>query len=234
MRPMVRLTLGLVALIAIMAGVAFGLPSHVIVKRDIVINAPESEVFPYLNNLHRFSDWSPWAARDRQMRTTFGGPEEGKGALLSWASQQRSVGSGSMEITASNLNRRIDLNVNLNGLEGTSFYLLEPSGSGSKVIWGFGYETGTGPYKRWKGLMLDRFLGIDYRQGLAKLKDKVETERRPVAPPVVETPAVATPEGAASEQPKDAGASAEAAPAPAEAAPPPKPQPKRSKRRRRR
>ena len=40
MRPMVRLTLGLVALIAIMVGVAFGLPSHGIVKRDIVINAP--------------------------------------------------------------------------------------------------------------------------------------------------------------------------------------------------
>ena len=118
----------------------------------------------------------------------------------------------------------------MNGLEGTSFYLIEPSGSGSKVIWGFSYETGTGPYKRWKGLMLDRFLGIDYRQGLAKLKDKVETERRPVAPPVVETP----PESAASEQSKDAGASAEAAPAPAEAAPPPpKPRPKRSRRRRR-
>ncbi len=233
MRPMVRLTLGLIALIAIMAGVAFGLPSHVIVKRDIVINAPESEVFPYLNNLRRFSDWSPWAARDRQMRTTFGGPEEGKGALLNWTSQQRSVGSGSMEITESNLNRRIDLNVNLNGLEGTSFYLIEPSGSGSKVIWGF-EQQGLGPYKRWKGLMLDRFLGIDYRQGLAKLKDKVETERRPAAPPVIETPAEAMPESAASEQPKDAGASAEAAPAPAEAAPPPKPQPKRSKRRRRR
>jgi hypothetical protein len=231
---MVRLTLGLVALIAIMAGVAFGLPSHVLVKRDIVINAPESEVFPYLNNLHRFSGWSPWAARDPQMRSTYGGPEEGKGALLNWASQRRSVGSGSMEITASNLNRRIDLNVNLNGLEGTSFYLLEPSGSGSKVIWGFGYETGTGPYKRWKGLMLDRFLGIDYRQGLAKLKAKVETERRPVAPPpVVEMPVEATPESAASEQQKDAGASAEAAPAPAEAAPPPKPRPKRSRRRRR-
>lgn len=234
MRPMVRLTLGLVALIAIMAGVAFALPSHVTVKRDVVINAPESAVFPYLNNLRRFSDWSPWAARDSELNATYGGPQEGKGARLQWTSDKRSVGSGVMEITSSEPSRRIDLQVNFNGLEGTSFYEIEPSGSGSKVIWGFGYETGTGPYKRWKGLMLDRFIGVDYREGLAKLKDKIETERRPVAPTVTvvpeQTPAVVEGEAPATGEPAAADAGqpqAESTPPP-----PPKPQPRRSRRRR--
>jgi hypothetical protein len=87
-----------------------------------------------------------------------------------------------MEITESNPNRHIDLAVSFNGLDGTSYYDVAPSGSGSKVTWGFGYDSGTSPLKRWKGLMLDRYVGAEYRDALVKLKDKIETERRPVAP----------------------------------------------------
>jgi hypothetical protein len=54
MRPLMRLVLGLVGLVAILAAVAVGLPAHVTVARTVVINAPESAVFPYVNNLHRF------------------------------------------------------------------------------------------------------------------------------------------------------------------------------------
>ena len=50
------------------------------------------------------------------------------------------------------------------------------------MTWGFGYESGTSPLKRWKGLLLDRYIGAEYRDALAKLKDKIETERKPVAP----------------------------------------------------
>ena len=100
MRPMMRLILGLCALVVILAAVSFALPNHVTVPRSVVINAPEPVVFPYLNNLHRFNDWSPWAARDPQLQVRFSGPEEGKGAKVEWTSGQRSVGPGSMEITA--------------------------------------------------------------------------------------------------------------------------------------
>ena len=62
MRPLMRLVLGIVVLVAMLAGVALALPSQVVVQRFVVINAPEPAVFPYLNNLHKFKDWSPWAA----------------------------------------------------------------------------------------------------------------------------------------------------------------------------
>lgn len=75
MRPIMRLILGLVALALILVGVAFALPSQVTVARSIVINAPEGAVFPYVANLHKFNDWSPWAARDPQLRVTYSGPE---------------------------------------------------------------------------------------------------------------------------------------------------------------
>jgi hypothetical protein len=182
MRPIMRLILGLCALVVILAGVALALPGHVTVARSVVINAPEAVIFPYLNDLHRFGDWSPWAARDPQLTVAYSGPEQGKGAKVEWTSNKPSVGAGSMEIVESSPNRHIDLAVNFNGLDGTSYYEVVPSGSGSKVTWGFGYESGTSPLKRWKGLLLDRYIGAEYRDALAKLKDKIETERKPVAP----------------------------------------------------
>jgi hypothetical protein len=219
MRPMLRLILGLCVLVGIVASVALALPSHVTVARSVVINASETFVFPYLNDLHHFGDWSPWATRDPQLQTSFSGPQQGKGAKVAWTSAQRSVGEGSVEITDSTPNRHIDLAVTFNGMEGTSYFDIAPSGSGSKVTWGFGFDSGTSPLKRWKGLLLDRFVGAEYRDGLAKLKERIETERRPTAPSVGATPPTAStvPElpGAAS---PDAGAAAPAVD-PSQAAP---------------
>lgn len=194
MRPIMRLILGLCALVLILAGVALALPGHVVVARSVVIGAPEYIVFPYLNDLRRFGGWSPWASRDPQLTVSYSGPDQGKGAKVEWSSAKASVGNGSMEVTESNPSRHIDLAVVFNGLDGTSYYDIAPSGSGSKVTWGFGYDSGASPLKRWKGLMLDRYLGAEFRDGLQKLKDKVESERRPMAPPAPPTATLGVPE----------------------------------------
>jgi hypothetical protein len=210
---MMRLVLGIVVLIGILAAVAVGLPAHVTVARSVVINAPESAIFPYVNNLRRFGDWSPWKLRDPQLTITYGGPEEGKGAQIQWTSQKPSIGTGSMEISNSDLNRTVELAVNFNNLEGTSSFDIGPAGSGSKLTWSFGYDTGSSPLKRWKALMLDGFIGAEYRAGLDKLKEKIEADRRPTVSPTLgvvppggvstqpEQPSAALPPGAAAPSP---------------------------------
>jgi hypothetical protein len=203
MRPLVRLVLGLVGLVAILAAVAVGLPAHVTVARTVVINAPESAVFPYVNNLHRFGDWSPWKLRDPQLAITYGGPEEGKGALIQWTSQKPSIGTGNMQISDSNLNRSVELAANFNNLEGRSSFEIAPSGSGSKITWSFGYDTGSSPLKRWKALMLDGFIGSEYRAGLDRLKETVEADRRPLTSP---TPSVTPAPSGVSSQPEQPSA----------------------------
>jgi hypothetical protein len=236
MRPIMRLILGLVAIVLILAGVAFALPSQVTVARSIVINAPEGAVFPYLSNLHKFAEWSPWAARDPQLRVTYSGPESGKGAHTEWESSKKEIGTGLMEITEAQPNNHADLVVNLDGLEGTTFYDVAPAGSGSKVTWGFGYNAGTSPIGRWKGLMLDRLIGGEFQSGLVKLKERVEADRAPTTPPAAPPPPVATaPESAPATPGAAAGSevqstvvpesnvpqSTSAAPEPAPAAPAP-------------
>ena len=42
--------------------------------------------------------------------------------------------------------------------------------------------------------MLDRYLGAEFRDGLGKLKDKVELERRPVPPPPPPTATLGAPD----------------------------------------
>jgi hypothetical protein len=248
-----RLVLGILVLVAILAAVAVGLPPHVTVARSVVINAPEYAVFPYLDNLHRFADWSPWSARDPQLRVSYSGPESGTGAEIQWTSEKASIGTGSMKITESEPSRHIALAVNFNGLEGTSAYELAPSGSGSKVTWSFGYDTGSNPLRRWKGLMLDGFVGSEYSAGLNKLKARIEEDRRPTSPATgttvpmggtttaPEQPSAALPPGeaapaagAGTPSAQDSPQETQQTPAPAaEAAPPPaQPAPPKKKRRR--
>src|SRR5665648_200882 len=171
MGPMMRLILGLGVLVLILAAVALGLPAHVTVARSVVINAPEYAIYPYLNNLRRFSDWSPWTARDPNMKVTYSGQPEGKGAKVEWVSEEPSIGAGSMEIVEAEQSRSVNLAANINGLEGTSDYDLAPAGSGSKVTWSFGYETGSSPLKRWKALMLDGFIGAEYSLSLIHISE---------------------------------------------------------------
>jgi len=188
MGPLIRLILGLCALVLILAAVALGLPAHVTVARSITVNAPEYAIYPYLTNLRRFQDWSPWMVRDPQMKLTYSGPPEGRGAKVEWVSEKPSIGTGSMQIVETEQSRSVGLTTNVNGLEGDSRYELAPDGSGSKVTWSFGYQTGSSPFKRWRALMLDGFIGSEYRVGLEKLKALVEKERRPTTRVVPQTP----------------------------------------------
>jgi hypothetical protein len=162
-----------------------------------VINAPEGAVFPYVTNLHKFNDWSPWAARDPQLSVTYSGPESGKGAHTEWVSSQKAIGTGLMEITEADPNRHVELVVNFDDLEGTTFYDIVPAGSGSKVTWGFGHNAGTSPLARWKGLMLDRLIGGEFQSGLVKLKEKVEADRAPTTPPAAPPPVATAPDAPA-------------------------------------
>lgn len=204
MAPMMRLVLGLGVLVFILSAVALGLPAHVTATRSVVINAPEYVIFPYVNNLRRYQQWAPWADRDPDLKVTYSGPPEGNGAKVDWVSDVPAVGNGSVQILESKPSSSVNLAANIKGLEGRSYFELSPAGAGSKVSWSFGFDTGSSPIKRWKGLMLDRYIGEEYKKGLEKLKQRVEADRAPTttrqnapapAPAAVPAPAQSAPSG---------------------------------------
>ena len=173
MRPLVRLALGIVLLAVLLVGVAFALPQEITVARSKVINAPESDVFPYVNSPKRFNEWSPWAARDPDMKYTFSGPAEGRGAKMEWNSEE--FETGSQEIVESQPNTFVKVNLDFGDMgNAVASYQLRPDGAGTRVVWIFETNTGNNPIRRWMGLMFDRWIGSDYEMGLEKLKQVVE------------------------------------------------------------
>lgn len=164
-----------VALALIVIGGGYALPGRVHVERSAMLQADAGKIFPYVNNLRRFHEWSPWAERDPNMTLDFTGPEEGVGAKMSWSSQKRDVGSGTQEIVESVANERVATALEFGdmGKSKASFQLL-PEETGTKVTWALDVDLPANPFARWFGLFLDGMVGADYERGLKRLRAKVE------------------------------------------------------------
>lgn len=168
--------IGILAVLAIVffAG-GFFLPKEVTVARSVEIDAPASEIFPYVNNLKAAGEWSPWLGRDPEVQLTYTGPEEGVGAKLEWASDDPQVGNGVQQITLSDPDKLVQTTLDF-GPMGQALAELElvEAGGTTTVTWGFETDMGNNPSWRWMGLMMDRWVGGDYEAGLANLKALVE------------------------------------------------------------
>ena len=60
MRLLRRIFFGLVVIVLAAAATSYILPRHVIVEREMVMNAPPEVIFQHVNSLRAFSEWSPW------------------------------------------------------------------------------------------------------------------------------------------------------------------------------
>lgn len=173
MRALKRLILGVLLLTFTMAAVAYALPREVSVERSVALDAPESDVFPFLNEPRKFNRWSPWATRDPEAHHVFSGPERGEGARVEWDSDR--FGAGSRQIVESVPAEKVvvALDFDAHG-PATAIYTLSPAGAGTRVTWRFRTNVGNNPVMRWSGLLFDRWIGKDYQRGLNELKRIVE------------------------------------------------------------
>lgn len=175
MRFLKRLLIALVAIAAVLVVVAYLLPREVTVERTVRINAPAAEIFPHINSLKAMAEWSPWLERDPDIKVTYSGPDTGVGAAMVWSSDKPDVGSGSQTITASEPDSRVETALDF-GAMGTAvaWIVLVESDGATDVTWGLTADMGMNPVGRYMGLMMDRWVGADYEDGLARLKALVE------------------------------------------------------------
>lgn len=168
------LGLGIIALVVAALVVAFILPRHAVVVRTVDVEAPTT-VWPIVSDLRRFNEWSPWNGLDPDATYTFTGPIDGLGQTLNWQSGDERVGNGSMTIAGLEPDSRVDLVIAFaDAGTAQSFVVLEPTGAGTKVTWGFDSDLGFNPIARYFGMMADGVVGPDYEAGLARLKTIAE------------------------------------------------------------
>lgn len=177
MKFLKRLILLVLVLVAALVGIGYVLPDSAHVERTVRIDAPPGAVFPYVNNLKRFTEWSPWADKDPDMQQTFQGPDAGIGAQLYWESDVPEVGSGSTLIVQSNPPKRVVNRLELPDLSNATYYFdISETDDGSRVTWGFDTEFRGNLIGRYFGLMMDRWIGAEYERGLDNLKQLVEQQ----------------------------------------------------------
>ena len=173
---------GVIALVILALAVGLLLPSKTHIERSSEIHATPSAVFAYLNDFRKFNLWSPWAKLDPNTQYTFSGPDQGVGAKMVWQSEHSNVGSGQQQITVSAPDRRVQTALNFGDM-GTAYatFDLVASGANTRVTWSFDQDNGYNILGRYFGLMMNKFIGADYEQGLVNLKSVVESAP-PAAP----------------------------------------------------
>jgi hypothetical protein len=72
-------------------------PDTFIVKREALINATPDAIYPFLADLHKWTQWSPWEGRDANMQRIYSGEESGVGAKYEYIGNNK-VGHGQMEV----------------------------------------------------------------------------------------------------------------------------------------
>ncbi|MFS3128046.1 SRPBCC family protein [Nocardioides sp. Bht2] len=149
-----------------------------LVERSITVLADPDQIYPLINDFHRWPAWSPWEEMDPAMDREHSGPDSGVGATYAWRGN-RKAGSGSMRITASTP-ERVDVELTfLKPFKATNqvTFTITPVAAGTEIVWQMRGEQ-NGLMKLFgKIFSMDKMVGKDFERGLRQLKDVVEKSR---------------------------------------------------------
>lgn len=160
----------LVVIAAFLAYVAI-LPANGTVTRSAVLSAPPEAIFPHINSLKKWDQWSPWAKLDPKAKATFEGPEAGTGAVFGWDGNSE-VGTGRMTVVESDPDKRVKIQLDFERpMAGTSMaeFTLQPEAGGTRVTWSM---SGERPFVQRIFCVLfnaDKMVGDMFEKGLASL-----------------------------------------------------------------
>jgi len=171
----ILLVVVVVAVVGVLALAAMQ-PEEFRIERSTRIKAPPEKVFALIDDMHRWTAWSPWEKKDPAMQRTFSGAEHGTGAKYAWHGN-KDVGQGSMLITESTPASRVAIDLDFvtpfeahNKVE----FTLTPDGDTTTVNWAM-----AGPMPFISKVIclfvsMDRMVGKDFETGLANLKAAAE------------------------------------------------------------
>ena len=164
-----------VALVGAILARAATKPNSFRLERSTRIQAPPEKVFSFLDDFHRWAEWSPWEKMDPNLTRSFSGAASGVGAVYDWTGNNK-VGTGRMEILESTPSRVV---VKLDFIKpfkasNTAEFTLQPADGGTNVVWAM-YGPDPFMFRVMKTVMdMEKAIGKDFDDGLAKLKAAAE------------------------------------------------------------
>lgn len=167
--------IAVVALAMLIAAIGLALPSTYRVVRAAEIKAPAAKVYALIQDPREWARWTVWNQRDPAMKMSYAGAARGQGAKWSWES--RTEGNGSMEFTRAEADRMIGYRLSFPdfGMTSNGLLVLEESQAGTRITWSNEGAFGANPYMHYFALLMERMVGPDFEQGLARLKQVAES-----------------------------------------------------------
>ena len=178
-----KIAVALVVILAALAGFIAMRPGEFRISRSRTVAAPPDIVHAYVNDFHKWPEWSPWEKLDPAMKREISGAPAGPGATYHWVGNDQ-VGEGRMTITDSRPPQSIT--IRLEFLKpwtstNTTQYDFTPAGSGTNVTWTM---TGHNSFlaKAFTLFMdMDKMVGPDFERGLANLDAVTAAAMKPAA-----------------------------------------------------
>lgn len=188
--PVVRLAARMAAVIAgfllLVLVVGVFLPGEWRVERSVVVEAAPDRVFPLLDELRRWEEWTPWPG----VEMSYEGPAAGAGAARRW--DDRTMGDGVFRVVASEASDFLAYEVAVQDstilTEGR--LTLDEVGGATRITWTESGDFGWNPLMGYVALGMDRLQGRELAKALERLAAVVEG--RPLPSDSVDGPSAAT------------------------------------------
>ena len=153
-------------------------PDSFALQRQININALPADIFPWINNLKNMNQWNPWSTQDAKSVIQYEGPEEGPGAVYTWAGGK--MGQGKFQIVDTNSPTQIIcrlLMIKPMAADNVVTFNLTSSNGPTTVVWSMSGKNGFINKLMHIVMNMDKMVGRDFDRGLANLKSLVEQKK---------------------------------------------------------
>ena len=168
-----RLLLVIAVFVGILWFIGSMLPRDYSLEATAVIACQPEEVFPKLNNLSEWQDWSPWSSENLEVK--FPGETTGVGAIQTWTDPR---GNGKLWITESQPHSLIKYKMYSGGfpeLE-SQFDIKAISEKQTQVKWSSKGRLPSGAFYGFFSMLFEPGMQAEYDRGLTKLKADLESK----------------------------------------------------------
>lgn len=167
MKKIIRFLMWLLFFFALFLISAYLLPQHAKIERTEQIEASPKIVFSQVNDLHNWEKWSKWHIIDTDLKTEFNNHGGGQGAGVIWKSNFDKIGTGKLTITESIPYDSIVCVLQFpEKRPATMKFLFEENGEKTSLKWILTCDVGFNPFARWTGLLKNKIVGPDLKEGL--------------------------------------------------------------------
>jgi len=187
LRLLFRLLLVIAAIVGIFAVIGSLLPHDYRVEARCTINAKGSVVFPWVNDLGRWPEWTNWSPKlNPHLKVELGPVTQGEGASQTWSDPR---GSGKLWIRESVPDRFVVYEYEFGNFpRSTNSVELVPQNEGVEVVWISAGKLPPGPFYGFFRAIFRVGLQREYDSCLLRLKELAEAPEPSADPNGTEPP----------------------------------------------